>query len=339
MTKRLDLNLLQTLEALLAERNVTRAAVRMHTTQPALSAQLARLRRMFDDPLFIPGSRGMTPTPRAIALEDRLSELMTGLRALVSPQKFDPATSAATISLAATDTNQFLLAPMLAELHAMAPHLRISTRQAQRLTKPEIERLLASGQLDVVIGPPAMLPDDLRARAVSEERFVCVMRKDHPFAEPGMTIDDFCAFEHVFVSPLGGDFSGDVDTGLAAIGKQRRVIASVPSVLVATRILETSDFVSVFTESLARREAHLLKRYPLPIDIGTLKLVMAWHERTHLNAAHQWFRERIARAMQRIAECSEGNRFGAPAAVKKRKVRSTRAESGDAVEPAEETTS
>ena len=337
MPNRLDLNLLQTLEALLAERNVTRAAVRMHTTQPALSAQLARLRRMFDDPLFIPGSRGMTPTPRALEIEERLSELMTGLRAVVSPHKFDPATSAATISLAATDANQFLLAPMLAELHAMAPHLRIATHQAQRLGKPEIERLLASAQLDVVIAPSHMLPDDLRARQVSEERFVCVMRKDHAFAKPVMTIDDFCAFEHVFVSPLGGDFSGDVDTGLAAIGKQRRVIASVPSVLVATRILETSDFVAVFTESLARREAHLLRRYPLPIDIGALKLVMAWHERTHLNAAHQWFRERIAFAMQRVAECSEGNGFFASDGGKKRKSRAIRAESGDALESTEET--
>jgi DNA-binding transcriptional LysR family regulator len=309
MVKRLDLNLLQALEALLAERNVTRAAVRLHTTQPALSAQLARLRRMFDDPLFIPSSRGMTPTPRALEIEERLSELMNGLRTVVSPSRFDPATSSDTISFAATDATQFLLAPMIRSLHSMAPNVRVAARPVQRLTKPEIDRLLASGQLDMVIGPQALLPDDLHARVISTEGFQCVMRKDHPFTAAKMTVDDFCAFEHIFVSPFGGDFRGDVDTALAALDRARRVVVSVPSVLVATRILETSNFVGVFAESLARREAHILRGYPLPVDIGKLQLVLAWHERTHVNPAHQWFRERIAEGMRRVAEGSEPKSF------------------------------
>jgi len=305
MATRLDLNLLQALEALLAERNVTRAAAKLHTTQPALSAQLARLRRMFDDPLFIPGPRGMTPTPRALEIEQRLGDLMSGLRQVVSPQRFDPATSSATISFAATDSIQFLLAPMLSQLHRMAPNLRVSARPVQRLAKPEIDRLLATAQLDIVVAPRSMLPDDLRARPLFTDRFVVVMRKDHPFDKRVMTVDDFCSFEHVYVSPLGGDFSGEVDTALAAIGRERRVVASIPSVLVATRVLENSDFVGVFSEALARREAHLLKRYPMPVSIGDLQLLMAWHERTHVDPAHQWLRERLVRAMDRIARCKE----------------------------------
>ena len=305
MSKKLDLNLLQTLEALLSERNVTRAAARLSTSQPALSAQLARLRRMFGDPLFIPSSRGMTPTPRALEIEPLLGPLMASLRAIVHPQRFDPATSAATISLAATDTTQFLLAPMLAELHEMAPHVRVAGRQVQRLTKPELGRLFGTGQLDIVIGDAYFFPDDLRVREVSTENFVCVMRRDHPFRKRVLTVDHFCAFKHVFISPLGGDFAGDVDAGLAALGKKRQVVASVPSALVAVRILETSDFVAVFLESLARREAHLLKRYPLPFEIARLKLAMAWHERTHLDPAHQWFRERIVNAMRRITDSAK----------------------------------
>lgn len=311
MPRRLDLNLLQALEVLLAERNVTRAAVRLHTTQPALSAQLARLRRMFDDPLFIPSSRGMTPTPRALEIEERLSDLMNGLRTVVSPRRFDPATSSATISLAATDATQFLLAPMVQQLHALAPNLRVAGRPVQRMSKPEIDRLLATGQLDMVIGPAVLLPDDLRARVVSTEGYRCVMRKDHPYRAATMTVDDFCSFEHIFVSPFGGDFRGDVDAALEAIDRSRRVIVSVPSVLVATRILETSNFVGVFSESLARREAHILRSFPLPIDIGKLQLVLAWHERTHVNPAHQWIRERIADAMKRVAEGSEPRGFEA----------------------------
>jgi DNA-binding transcriptional LysR family regulator len=284
MSKKLDLNLLQTLEALLAERNVTRAAARLHTTQPALSAQLARLRQMFDDPLLIPGSRGMTPTPRALELEPLLSELMSGLRAVVHPQRFDPATSEATILFAATDSVHYIIAPYLAELHRTAPRIRLAAMPVMRLSKPEIERHLATGQLDIVIGLANLFPDD------------------HPFRSPTLDLEDFCNFEHVFMSPLGGEFSGDVDAALLELGRERKVIASVPSALVATRILETSDFVAVFPHYLATREAHILKYYPLPVAIGKLKLSMAWHERTHLNPAHQWFRERIVRLIRRLGQ-------------------------------------
>ena len=298
MPRKLDLNLLQTLEALLAERNVTRAAARLHTTQPALSAQLVRLRQMFDDPLFIPGSRGITPTPRALELEPLLGELMAALRAVIHAPRFEPATSDTTILFAATDSIQLILAPLLAELHEMAPNIRIGAMPVMRLSKPEIERYLGTGQLDIVIGLAHLFPDDLRMREVSQDDYVCVMRRDHPFSKRSLSLDDFCAMEHLFMSPLGGEFAGNVDAALSEMGRSRRVIASVPSALVATRILETSDFVSVFPEALARREVHLLKSYPLPLRISKLKLVMAWHERTHLSAAHQWFRETIVRGIR-----------------------------------------
>lgn len=301
MPKKLDLNLLQTLEALLAERNVTRAAARLHTTQPALSAQLARLRLMFDDPLLIPGSRGMTPTPRALELAPLLSELLAGLRAVVHPQHFDPATSEATILFAATDSVHYIVAPHLAELHRIAPNIRIAAMPVMRLSKPEIERYLATGQLDIVIGTAALFPDDLRIREVSQDDYVCAMRRDHPFQQESMTLDDFCGFEHIYMSPLGGEFAGDVDQALEDLGRSRNVIASVPSALLASRILEKSDFVAVFPHFVAVRDALMLKHYPLPVDVGKLKLSMAWHERTHLNPAHQWFRERIVRLIHRVA--------------------------------------
>jgi DNA-binding transcriptional LysR family regulator len=299
MPKKLDLNLLQTFEVLLAERNVTRAAARLHTTQPALSAQLARLRQMFGDPLFIPGSRGMTATPRALELQPQIAQLMSTLRAVVHPTSFDPATSQETILVAATDSVQFLLAPMLSALHAAAPFLKIGAMPVMRLSKPEIERYLATGQLDIVIGLVQLFPDDLRVREVSQDDYVCVMRRDHPFQKKTLSLLDFCSFEHVYMSPLGGEFAGEVDAALTERGLERRVVASVPSVLVATRILETSDFVAIFPNALAAREAHILKSYPLPVPIARLKLAMAWHERTHLNPAHQWFRDRVVDALGR----------------------------------------
>jgi DNA-binding transcriptional LysR family regulator len=265
---------------------------------------------MFGDPLFIPSSRGMTATPRAIELQPQITQLMATLRAVVHPTTFDPATSNETVLIAATDSIQFLLAPALSHLHGMAPFLRIGTMPVMRLSKPEIERSLATGQLDIVIGLSTFFPDDLRVREVSQDDYVCVMRCDHPFQKKTLSLHDFCSFEHVFMSPLGGEFAGDVDIALHERGLARRVVASVPSVLVATRVLETSDFVAVFPSALARREAHLLKSYPLPVAIPKLKLAMAWHERTHLNPAHQWFRERVVEALRQTVNTEPNTTSG-----------------------------
>ncbi len=302
MPRKLDLNLLQTLEALLVERNVTRAATRLRTTQPALSAQLARLRNMFGDPLLIPGPRGMTPTPRALELAPRLAELMAELQAMVHPPVFDAATAQVDVLFAANEAVQLMLAPMFSELHAEAPGIRIGAMPVMRLSKPEIERWLATGQLDIVISATRLLPDGLRSRELTSDEFVCVMRHDHPFTGKALGVDQFCEFEHLFVSPLGGEFSGDVDTALAQSGRSRRVVGSVPSALVATRVLETSNFVAVYPSSLARREGKALRAYPLPVQVDRLSLTMAWHERTHQNPAHQWLRERVTHAFAHALE-------------------------------------
>lgn len=297
MAGRIDLNLLLTLETLLHELNVTRAAVKLNSSQPAVSAQLVRLRRMFDDPLLIPGARGMTPTPRAQELAPRLSGLLDGFRALVQPDHFDPRTAQGSILIGTNDATQCRLAKWFGDIAQTAPGVQIGFVSATRAMVPDIEQYMASGQVDLVISRHAAFPDRLHMRPLHDESFVCAMRRDHPYRKQSLTLEDFVAMRHVIVLPLGGEFDDATDDILRRKGLARHTVVSVPSFLVAERILRSTDFVSVFPASLARGMMSSLKSYPLPYTLPHLELGMAWHVRTHLSPLHRWVRDQIAEVL------------------------------------------
>ncbi|WP_420223792.1 LysR family transcriptional regulator [Pigmentiphaga litoralis] len=293
MTRKLDLNLLLALDALMTERNVTRAAARLQTSQPALSAQLVRLRAMFDDPLLVAGSRGMTPTPRALEIAPRLSELIGEFRAIVQPDHFDPLTSEATIQIGSPDALHNGLAASFATWAERAPNIRLAFIPLTRLNKPDIDQRMATGQLDLLLTVLSMMPERLHTRHVSTESFVCALRGDHPFNKRVMSMEDLCALTHVIVSPMGGSFVGDIDAALAEHGMARKVVASVPSFMLATNILYESDFAAVFPRTLALSLGSTLKLFELPVSIPTGKIAVGWHERTHRSPPHKWFREQL----------------------------------------------
>ncbi len=294
MPARVDLNLLLTLETLLDELNVTKAAAKLNSSQPAVSAQLVRLRRMFNDPLLIPGARGMTPTPRALELAPRLSALLDGFRAIVQPNEFDPATARGRVLIGTTDATQCRLAKWLGTLGRTAPGIQIGFVAATRMMAPDIEHYMAAGHLDIVITRRSAFPDRLHVRSLHEEQFVCVMRWDHPYQKKQLTAKALSAMQHVIVSPLGGDFDDATDEMLRHLGLSRSTVVSVTSFLVAERILRSTDFVAVFPASLARGLLSSLKSYPLPYALPKMELAMGWHVRTHLSPLHRWVREQIA---------------------------------------------
>lgn len=294
MVGRVDLNLLLTLETLLNELNVTKAAVKLNSSQPAVSAQLVRLRRMFDDPLLIPGARGMTPTPRALELAPRLSELLDGFRTLVQPDHFDPRTAQGSILIGTNDATQCRLAKWFGNLANTAPGVQIGFVTANRSTVPDVEQHMASGQVDLIISRRSAFPDRLHVRPLHDETFVCAMRWDHPYRKKQLTLKDFVAMRHVIVLPLGGEFDDVTDEILKEMGLSRQTVVSVPSFLVAERVLRNTDFVSVFPTSLARGMMSTLKSYPLPYTLPKFEFAMAWHVRTHLSPLHRWVRDQIA---------------------------------------------
>jgi DNA-binding transcriptional LysR family regulator len=289
-TRRLDLNLLVTLEALLVEQNVTRAAARLHLSQPAVSTQLNRLRKVFDDLLLIPAQRGMTPTVKAIELLDPLRQALDQVRATVSTHRnFDPAKAELTIAIACTDYLQAaLIEPLVVELRRRAPGVRIAVRN---LDLPQLEAQMGRGDVDLALMTPTDAPSNLRTRHLFNERYVLVGRRNHPRLRNGMTPKQFAELEHVIVSLRGGDFVTPVDHSLAALGLRRNVVLSAASFLFVPDIVSRSDFVALVPERLVHDRTDKLKLIQTPFPVEGFAVGMVWHERSHGHSGQRWIRE------------------------------------------------
>lgn len=291
--RKIDLNLLVSLDALLRERNVTKAARRLGLSQPAVSAQLSRLRDLFEDPLLVPGPRGMLPTARAIALQPMLAERLAGIEALFAVETgFDPASAEATFRIAAPDSVQVVIgAPLVARLRLSAPRCRVA------LVLPvlgTIGRQMEEGEVDLMIGAAGALHPEWRSRKIYDEHFVCVVRADHPVVAAGLDLDRYCALDHLLVSPSGGGFLGVVDGSLGAIGRKRRVAASVQEFLVAPPLLAGTDLIATLPSRLAGGFGPGFRLLPPPLPIGGFSIRLAWHPRSHGDPALEWLREEIA---------------------------------------------
>lgn len=292
MDSRVDLNLLVALEALLAERNVTRAARRLNMSQPALSAQLARLRGLFGDPLLLPAQRGMIPTQRALDLQEPLHRALEEIRGvLIAGSSFDPSAAELTVSIASSDYVQYAaLMPFAIALSDEAPGLKFSFRTIEAAG---LGSRMERGEIDLAVMTPQTAPERLRMRGLFEERYVAIMRRDHPAAERMLDLDTFCSLDHVVVSPSGGGFVGPADAALAAHGRSRRVALSAPGFLIVPEIVARSDMVALVPDRIARDRADRLRIFEPPIPVPGFSMAMVWHDRTADHPALQWLRARL----------------------------------------------
>ncbi|MCC4620799.1 LysR family transcriptional regulator [Xanthomonas cassavae CFBP 4642] len=288
--KSLDLNLLKALVALLDERSVTRAASRLGVTQPAMSGMLTRLRETFGDPLFVRAQRGIVPTPRALELAAPVRQVMSEVGALLQPSIFDPSTARQTFTVAATDyALRAIAVRLLSALKQHAPHMRMALMPVEDGRMPmQFER----GEIDVALVTPDGAPPDLHFRNLFVERYVCVLRNDHPALRERkrLTLDQFCALDHALVSYSGDSFRGVSDDALEALGRQRTVSLSVKSFLILPEILRASDMVALLPSRLVQ-DMHGLTVFDPPFDVPGFTKIAVWHERTHLDPAQRWLRE------------------------------------------------
>jgi len=291
-SKRFDLDLLVTLEALLVEQNVTRAAARLHLSQPAVSAQLNRLRHEFDDPLLIPAQRGMTPTAKAMELLDPLRQALDQVRATVATHKnFDPAKAKLTVAIACTDYLQAaVIKPLVLKLRMRAPGVRVALRN---LDMRQLETQMARGDVDLALMTPQAAPLSLRSRHLFDERYVLIGRRKHPRLRNGITVEEFAQLEHVVVSLDGGGFVTPVDNALTALGHRRNAVLSAASFLFVPEIVSHSDFVALVPERLVRDRADKLKVMDCPFPVEGFAVGMVWHERSHGHSGQRWIREAI----------------------------------------------
>jgi DNA-binding transcriptional LysR family regulator len=293
--RRLDLNLLVTLDVLLTEHNVTRAAERLNFSQPSVSVHLAKLRDIFGDPLLLPGPRGMRPTARAEALREPLRQALEALEQAVAPASpFEPAHATNTWRVAATDYGEStIVLPALNALRGAAPGTRLAILE---LVPPRIEKQAEHGEIDLAFHTTDGAPPGLRRRALFTERYVLVGRAGHPRLKRKPTLAQFCALDHVIVSPDCGGFFGVTDEALTAAGATRRVVLSVPHFLFVMTAVACSDMVAMLPERLVRGASALQVVEP-PVEVPGYEMSMLWHERVHRDPAHQWLRETVARSV------------------------------------------
>jgi DNA-binding transcriptional LysR family regulator len=291
----LDLNLLVTLDVLLSEHNVTRAAERLNFSQPSVSVHLAKLRDVLGDPLLLPGPRGMRPTARAEALREPLREALEALERAVAPASpFDPAVAAHTWRIASSDyAESTIILPALAGLRAAAPGTRLAVVEA---APQRIARQAEQGEIDLAFHTSEGAPEGLRGRVLFAERYVLAGRAGHPRLKRRPSLAQFCKLEHVIVSPTGGGFVGVTDTELASAGLTRKVALSVPHFLFMLSVLASTDLVGMLPERLARGAGALRVVEP-PVQVPGYEMAMLWHERSHRDPAHQWLREFIAKSV------------------------------------------
>ena len=290
-----DLPLLLSLRTMLDEKNITRAAARLGISQPALSAQLARLRDVFDDPLLTPAAsgRGMVLTPRGSELREPLRLALQQLEAVVNrPSAFDPANSNRTFTVGANDNATAIIGTRLvSRLHSGGlSQIRLAFRNI------DLSRLadqLESGEIDVALVAKRAVPAHMPNQPLLEEGFMMAQRRDHPRGTRRPSLKDYARLDHVIISGDGGGFRSFIDDILAEHGLTRRVAVSVQYYSVVPLLLQSTDLVCTLPRQFLGRFPDSLLALRLPFDTQPFSLHTAWHPRFDKDPGHQWLRQQL----------------------------------------------
>ena len=298
-----DLNLLRIFDAVMTEQNLTRAAERLATTQPAVSNALKRLRETLDDELLVRTAHGMKPTARAEELWPAVRSALSSLEAAIAPENFDVSETHATFRLAMADSTASLLLPRLMRaIKDEAPGVDI---RMLPLTTRDPRAMLLQSDIDMAIGNfPGVVAQlsggqssvsAIRHQRLYSSESVCIMRKDHPLASTELTVDSYCAAHHALVS-FSGRAHGPADEALAAMGRQRRIALTVNQFYTVGRVVAGTDLISVVPRHLVASTGVIesLVAKELPFALPIVHVDMLWHERDTRNPSHKWMRNHFA---------------------------------------------
>ena len=306
----IDLNLLVYLEVLLRERNVTQAANQLGLSQPAMSNGLRRLRALFDDPLLVRTSEGMTPTERALELEPLVKDILLGVdRAMQPATGFEPRAAQMVVRIMASDYAESTLFPaVLTELRDNAPDITLDIMNPSDVSFLDVER----GKVDLVINRFDQMPQSFHQITLWQDSFSCLLSPNHPILDD-FSLESYLSADHIWVSKTGMGVGvgvdpsdvqrlGWVDSALAQLGEKRRIRVFTRHYQAAMTLAEQNDLIV----TLPTRATWLKQNDPrvairqVPFDVPPLELKMAWSPLLHNNAPHRWVRQfitRIARSL------------------------------------------
>lgn len=286
-----DFNLLAVLDAVLAEGSVAGAARRLKLSPSAMSRALQRLREATGDPLLVRAGRGLVPTPRALELRERVSQLVQDTEAVLRPaEQLDISRLARTFTLRTREGFvENFGAHLIERAAAQAPGVRL--RFMQKLDKDS--QLLRDGTVDLETGVvSAAMGPEVKTQALFRDRFVGVVRGDHPLALGEVTPARYAAARHIGVS-LRGSEKGPIDAALAPLGLERELATIVGGFQTALALARSSDLVATVPE---RHTGHLragMHSFSLPIALPEFTVSLLWHPRFHADPAHRWLRELV----------------------------------------------
>ncbi|MBB6468896.1 DNA-binding transcriptional LysR family regulator [Aminobacter lissarensis] len=301
--RRIDLNLLVALEALLDEKSVTRAAQRLGMSQPAASRALGRLRALFSDALLVDGPGGYVLSARAEEVRPALRKILAGVGEILEGNTFEPATATGRIRLLIPDLQAAALVPhLLARFAREAPSLDLD------IVAPDPNRfdMLEHGSADAMVALIDDAPAGIHRRRLYDEELVTLMRARHPALSGKLTLERFLALEHIVVSVTGVG-PAPVDEALALIGRTRRVKLRVPNFFAAVEIAARSDLIMTLPSSLARAAANMRRfvSLPPPLDLRIFTMSLAWHARQQDAPRHVWLRRTIVAAAMDMSSAIE----------------------------------
>lgn len=312
--RNVDLHLLACLDALLTERQVTRAAERMNMTQPGMSNALARLRQTFQDPLLVRTSQGMVPTERALELAESVRAALTHVdAALANRGEFVPGKARVTYRIAISDYVSLLVLPALMEkVLKEAPGIKVVTSASDA---KRFREWLEEGEIHLAIGYFAELANGMHASELLTDEMCCIARDGHPALRGKVTLERYIEQPHLLM--VGGSqaatFEQMTDGALGGLGLTRRIVMRVPNLLVVPPIVAASDMIATVPKQLARRysESLSLQIIDLPFEVPTYRLSMVWHERTQHDGGQGWLRQKIRSVAQSLKGATAQWRSGA----------------------------
>src|SRR5690554_483830 len=301
--RQIDLNLLTYLDALLRERNVTRAAEQLNITQPAMSNALKRLRDLLNDPILVRTSEGMVPTERALAMKHQVRQILYSVEEVIQPSRgFEPLESSRVFRIMVSDyAASTLMAPLLNALREKAPGITLDLMTPSDVSFHDVE----NGKVDLAINRFDDLPQSFHQKLLWNDDFACLVHKNHPLLEH-YTLENYLAAQHSWVSKTGFGVGigmtpdavqklGWVDNALAQLGHTRHIKVFTRNYHVAMHLA-----LEGLVATLPRRAANLYKDNPdvvlcePPFPIPAIDLHMIWSPLLQHDEGHRWFRSLLA---------------------------------------------
>ncbi|MDR5781033.1 LysR family transcriptional regulator [Caballeronia sp. LZ065] len=306
-----DTYLLRVLCALIAERSVSRTAIRMNQSQPAISAALKRLRAIFNDPLLTREKNVMVPTERALQLAQSAQAALSALdNLLVSDDHFDPATTEQSFTVGMPD---YLAPPFFAqvvrEFRRVAPRARIAAMPLS--ASFNYEEALSEGSADIVIGNWPNPPEHLHLSVLLEDDVVCVVAQDSVYAQAGkFGAEDYLSASHIVPAPYSRDQRGVVETGLSTMRVHRDNRVTCPYFNLAPSLIPGTDLILTTGRHFANYHAQHLPLAVLkpPIEFPFMRFYQLWHPSRHRSASHVWLRGLLTTAAQTLRDLRDMHR-------------------------------